>query len=1200
MSSSARILRYSLLCLALAAQLAAQTGLGTVKGTVLDASKSAVPNAKIALTNQATGVMRGTQTTAIGFYYFGAVPPGQYVLTVESAGFKKWSGTLLLEAGQMAVIDPAMEVGSVDAVVEVTSVASPITTTGMEINDVKDALRIQQLPLNGRDVRNLFNLTPGVEGGGVPRVNGAKVGSTDILLDGISLVDRFGGGLRGGVSPGLDTIQEYRIETVGSTADTSRPATVTLVTKSGTNEIHGGAWETHRNNFGGLLARAREDSNARPPQLIRNEFGVGVGGPIIKNKTFWYGSYEGNRLRRANFARTGVPTPAMWAGDFSQALDDNGNKLTMYDPFSTRADGTRVPFPNSRVPTNRITPFSQTMQSVSPDPLGPNASQNPFLGPNFETFYPNQDDGNTYTIKLDHVLTKKDNLSGRFTNTHFTNKLFGGRFGFPKPGSTDAGGSGLTDARIYSIFVRWNRVWAPTLLSETQLSTNRAPKASGTLANDVNWSNKLGLPNPFGTTGWPTICTDSYNFFYYGCWDGDNRKDENLTAHQLEHNTTWIKGKHTVKFGGKLRYEYNNIRELQQAQGSHSFYSSWTGLYDPKNDDVVPYTGVGMASILMGTPTFLSNQYNRGYFYFQQKEVGLYVQDSWKVHPRVTLELGVRWDMWTPYHEKYNRLVNVDLSTFASKFEVITPGSTKMEDIRGIPPAVLASWRGRGLTWKTAQEAGFPDALIPGDHNNFGPRIGGAIRLNKGFIVRTGFGQYFWTMPLSQILQTSRSNPPLNLRFANNIDDQNGRVPFYALSNAPGSNDFVGKAAVDINGAVILSSNSQSMMPWQSTDWKDNRLMSWHLTIERQIMKETALRLSYIGNQGRDLEQRLAINSIESEFNYQARTGLARPGTADLRRANRNWNFAAANHTGYSNNHSLQAEIERRYSNGLAFQWFYTFTRALNTTDVGGFTSGNGNINATDGGNSVPESIQILGAPKLSYADRLKLIYYNAREVPAQRIRYNWIYDLPMGKGKKFGSGANRVLDAVIGGWQLAGIGDWRSGRWLGVGTGGYLFGDPTLSADQRLLLKFGGRQQRLWFRGDFNPALATNVDQTALQALIPLNRAQRVFHPIGADFSNRVAQVLANGTVRLTSISDNVNWNARNFFRGPGAWNVDSSIFKNFSFTERYKLRFTADFFNVLNHPLDVEPNATTGLQDLSRQANTPRIIQFSLRFQW
>ncbi|HSH14556.1 MAG TPA: hypothetical protein VLD18_00885, partial [Verrucomicrobiae bacterium] len=346
-------------------------------------------------------------------------------------------------------------------------------------------------------------------------------------------------------------------------------------------------------------------------------------------------------------------------------------------------------------------------------------------------------------------------------------------------------------------------------------------------------------------------------------------------------------------------------------------------------------------------------------------------------------------------------------------------------------------------------------------------------------------------------------------------------------------------------------------------------------------------------------EQRFQVNPPESEWNYQARTGLAIPGRADLRRVNPNWSFRALNHTGFSNSHSLQAEIERRYSNGLAFQWFYTFTRSLTTNDTGGFTSGGGNINATNGEFNVPENIQLLGAPNLSYDERLRLGYYNSGQVPPHRVRWNAIYDLPFGKGKKFGKDSSGPLNHLIGGWQIATIGFLRSGNWRSVTSGAYLFGDPTLSADERLEMTLGGRRQRLFFRGDFNPAAATGVDQAALQALVPVDRSQRVLRPLNPSRGdNRLPQVLSNGTVRLTNLADTVNWNARNFFMGASAWNADISLFKNFRITETMDVRFTADFFNAFNTPMDVDPDATTGLQDLGIQPNDPRIIQFSLRF--
>ena len=1198
--SYTRILFFAL---ALALPLAAQTGNGVVQGTVLDATKAAVPNAKATLSNSNTGVTRTAEANNAGVYYFGSVQPGEYKLSVEAAGFKKWEGTFRVEVGQTVNVDPNMEIGSVGATVEVTGAAPIIETEGMQVSDVKDALRIHQLPLNGRAVTNLFDLTAGVEGGGNPRVNGLKVGSADMLLDGISLVNRFGGGIVQ-VQPGLDTVQEYRIETAGSNAQYSRPATITLVTKSGTNDFHGSLFETHRNNFAGLRARARQDFFQKPPQLIRNEFGASAGGRIIRNKTFWFGSYEGNIQRQAQFARTAVMTDAMWNGDFSNAITTNSEPIVLYNPFTTAADGTRQPFPNNQIPKNLISPFSEVMRGVSAKPAGPNAGANPWLTSNFEAFYPAPRNSHTVTGKIDHVFSEKDSVAGRFTKSWLSAKTFGGVYGYPPPGSTDAGGTSAQDTKVYSIFTRWNHIFTPTFLTEVQLSSDRSKNHAGTLADQTNWATKLGFPNPFGATGWPTICASGN--FYDGCWDAGNPSDQNLTGFTVENNTTWIRGTHTFKFGFKGRQEYDNVRELQQAQGSHTFGDAWTAQYDPVSKNAVSRTGSGFASLLLGTPTYLSNQYNRGYFYFRQKEIGIYAQDSWKVNRRLSLELGVRWDKWTPYKEKFNRLLNLDLRNYVGKMEVITPGSVRMEDLPGIPPSVLASWAARGLTWKTAGEAGFPSSLLPADNNNFAPRLGAAFRITDRWIIRSGYGVYYWTMPLSQILQSARTNPPLNLRFTNEIGSHQGVDPTWALSHAPAPDEFLGKAVVNTQGIVNLSRAAQPFMPWDVNTWSDNMAQEWAFTIERELMRDTALRMSYIGNRGSNLEQRWRWNDPETVWNYQARTGLQAPSNADLRRANPNWTSGCCNspvrHNGYSNTTSLQAEVERRYSKGLAFQWFYTFSRAMTTSDTGGYNFGSNNINSSGSGTAfaVPEPQVILGQPQLTESQRLRLGYANSDAVPAHRIRWNGIYDLPFGRGKKFGSGAGGALNHIIGGWQIAFIGDWRSGLWMGVSSGAYLFGDPSIPSDQRPEVYIFGHPQRLWFRGYFDPRLAATADQAKLQALVPADPGQRVLRPLGPNFDNRLPQTLANGAVVQTNVNENLSWNARNFFRGPGSWNQDLSVFKNIQITERLRTRLTADFFNALNHPVDANPNATTGLQDLSTQVNSPRIIQFSLRVEW
>ncbi|HSB18158.1 MAG TPA: TonB-dependent receptor [Bryobacteraceae bacterium] len=1210
MNCSLQMLRKSLLLLVIASiPLAAQTGNGIVRGTVLDATKAAIPSAKVTLTNTATGIARGAQSSAVGIYYFGAVPVGPYTLAVEAQGFKKWSGTLTVEVGQVVVIDPSLEVGALEATVEVTGAAPVLTTEGMQVADVKDALRIQMLPLNGRVITNLFNLTPGVEGGGNPRVNGMKVGSAEMLLDGISLVDRFGGGISR-VTPSLDTIQEYRVETAGSGAQYSRPTTFTMVSKSGTNEIHGAAFWTHRNNFGGLRARQRQDTAVDPvtgkfvqSQYIRNEYGVSAGGPVIKNKTFWFFSYEGQKERQGRFARTQAPTDAIWNGDFSTMTDYDYNPITIYNPLTTNAQGVRTPFEGNKIPSNLIQPIAATMRSISAAPT--DLTADPWTEPNFTAYYPNKADVTMYTAKGDHVFSEKDNVSGRFTRSVRPRKILGGVYGYPPPGTTDSGGSSRSDASMNSMYARWNHVFSPTFMNEFQASAHRSSNSSGTTGDNTNWADKLGFPNPFGVTGWPTICTDA-PFYYWGCWDGDNRGDQQLTQFQLEDNTTWIKGKHTVKVGFKGRQEYNNVRELQQAQGSHSFYGSWTALYDPAEEQGVSYTGSGFAGMLMGLPTYLSNQYNRGYFYFQQKEIGLYFQDTWKVSSRLTLDLGLRFDKWTVYHEKYNRLVNLDITDYAGKMEVFTPHDTKMESIPGIPKSVLASWAARGLSWKTAKEVGFPASLLPADNNNFAPRLGAAYRFSEKWVLRAGFGMYYWPMPLSQILQSSRTNPPLNLRFENQIDNLNGKNWVYGLSSVPAATDYIGKATVNTEGIVELPSSAQGMMPWDIHAWSDNQMREWTFTIERELMKETALRLSYIGNHGSNLEQRWRWNDAESQWNYQARTGLQAQTNADLRRVNPNWDSgccqAPIRHNGFSNNHSFQAEVERRYSNGLAFQWFYTISHAMTTNDAGGFTYGSSRINSSGSGTiyAVPENRLIIGEPNLSEDQRLRFGYANSDAVPAHRIRWNGIYDLPFGKGKKYAGNVSSALNHVVGGWQIAFIGEWRGGNWMSVDSGRYLFGDPTLTADERLTMTYAGRTQRLWFKGDMNPTQASGVDQAKLTALVPVDRSQRVLRPVGDKFDNRIPQMLANGTVRYTGVNDMLNWNARNFFRGPGAWNQDVSVFKYFSFTEKTKLRFTADFFNATNSPMDNNPSSGTGLQDLSTQPNDPRIIQLTLRLEW
>ena len=1221
MNSYLPVVRKALITLViLALPAVAQTGLGIVSGTVRDASGSTVAKASVTLTNSATGVVKPAKTNDAGVFYLGSLQVGPYRLAVEAAGFTRWERAFEIQAGQTISLDAVMTVGNVESRVDVSAAAAEIATEGAQLSDVKLAKEIHDLPLNGRQISNLFTLTPGVEGGQntqggpSPRTNGMMVGSTEILLDGMSYVDRFGGGISR-VQPGLDTVQEYRIETAGSGAAFDRPATIQLVTRSGTNQFHGGAFETLRNNYSGLVARATQDGNT-PAKLIRNEFGGFVGGPIVKNKAFFFYDQELLRQRSQVFSQTAVPTDAMWNGDFSNALDTSGNKLIIYNPYSTDANGNRTPFPGNVIPQNLLNKqVLQGFRSVSPAPQGPNANANPWISQNFQTYYPQITNSNSLTFKFDEVFSPKDNLSARYTQSKFDYLQAGGQYGFPPLGLTNATGTAAKNSNVYNIVLHYTRVFTPTLLNDLQLGANRSANSQGTNADLVDWNSKLGLPNPFGAKGWPTVYTDAYNMFYYGGWDSDNRKAQNMTHYQIDDNVTWTKGRHTLKFGFKGRSEQNNVVELQQAQGSDAFDSNWTGLYDSTGQQITPFTGSGLASLELGLPSYLSNQYNRGFFYFQQKEVGFYADDTWRLTPKLTLSLGLRYEFWTPYKEKYDRLVNIDLKSLSpTSMQVVLPNNTTLDKIPGLPKEVISSWAARGLTAVTANSIGFPSALVPNVWNDIAPHLALAYRINEKMVIRGGFGTYYWPMPLSQILQSARVNAPLNLRYQNSVNDLQGTNANYALTAVPAKSDMLGSAGSATVSAGGVSSSAQSFLAADVNKWSDNKSQQWTVSLERVLLANTVLKLAYTGNHGSNLQQNWDVNAPVSKYNYQAQTGTLAPQFAYKRQLDPNWNLTGADgvlrHNGYSNSHSLQSTIEKRFSSGLSFQLFYVYTRSLTTNDSGGFSFGGaGGINASSTGNgnqgggtsgSVPANSEILGNPNLSDSQRLRLLYTNSSQVPPQRVTWNGIYELPVGKGKKYLGNSGRLLDTLAGGWQLGFIGTWEGGFWMGVNSGEYLNGNPSLSSDQRLNLTIFGQNQKLWFAGDFDPTQATNVSASALQQIVPIVRGSRALRPLGPNYDNRIPQTLANGTVVPTSITDNVSSNSRNFMLGPPGWNQDLSVFKYIKFTERVRLRLSGDFFNAFNHPNLNNPNSVTGLINLSSQPNSPRIIQVGGRVEF
>ncbi|MGH9444360.1 MAG: TonB-dependent receptor domain-containing protein, partial [Terriglobia bacterium] len=1095
-----------------------------------------------------------------------------------------------------------------------------------QISTVISYTAIQNLPVNGRQISNLFGITPGVESGTAPRTNGMKVGSTAITLDGITEVDRFGGGFVR-VQPGFDTIQEFRYDTTGSDARFASPGDVILQTRSGTNQIHGTAYEFLTDSSGGLEVRQIQDGpGVALPPLVRNEFGGNIGGPVViphiyngRDKTFFFFDYEGLRNNQiaapeSNF----VPTMAMWNGDLSNAVSTLG-PITIYDPTTTgpAPNYTRTPYPGNIIPASQIDSFAKAVQKYTALPTN---NTNPYLGPNFIQNYPNDTSQENIMAKVDQNISDKSHLSVRLNRTWSKQAQRGG-FYANVPASEESSGVGSSDheSNIYNVGVDYTQSISNRWLNEIQAGVLRSYTHYGTLADFTNWDATLGLPNPFSVGGWPSfgsaeVCGTAVGGCIY--WCACNVHVQALTTEMAQDNATFVHGNHTIQFGGNVSREQSNIEENQQAQGSDYFSPSWTSQWIAANQAPDPLSGSGFAELLLGLPNYLSNQFNHGMFYFRQTNLGLYVQDRYHASQRLTLNYGLRWDYWSPYKEQGNLIDEPNPNNVLTANQVLTVGNVPASSIGGVPPAVLGSWEAVGLTTATANSVGYPSALFRQIYHNFSPRVGAAFKLNNKTVLRGAFGTYYFPMPLNLLLQSTRVNPPFNLRFVNNPFAQNADLTFPYVAD-PLATNYIPATTVNVTGVCpgCIGPPPYESTMWEGQNWENGMEETWNATLERELPANITMRVSYIGTHGRDLEQPFAIDAAEPQYNYAVRTGLVPPSNTALLQQNPFWGVSsyAINNTGYSWDNSAQLQFTRRFANGLSFDWFYTYSRALSTVDPSGgslpATSINNAANSSygsgsaGGGTVVPASYQILGEPNLSYSQLEKLAYTNSTTIPSHRVTFDVVFRLPAGRGRRFGRNMSRPLDAAIGGWEVSTISTWNSGYWMNISPSLYQFGNPRISGGQRPTLTFGGQQYRLWFKGSFDPTQATNVSGGSLSSLIPDNIADRTVRPAGPNcrgaYVGQLAVNLPSGACYSAPVNY-YNYSPRANIIGPGAWDSDISLFKTFSLGERVKFRLEGDFFNAFNHPDGEPPNPTTGLQPLFEQPNASRSIQLAGRLTW
>jgi len=708
-----------------------------------------------------------------GYFEFTALAPGDYTVLIKAEGFAAWEGRLTLRVAQNAGLEATLKAAansqSID-VVDVTPVTDRVDPT---ISDVKESTRIQSLPLQNRNFVNILNFSAGVVAGGFAgqgnsytRVNGIPGGSMDYLVDGQTATERFTNELQRVPQP-VPTIQELKVTTSNGSAEYSRPGMVEVVTKSGTNDFHGQLFELNK-----ISALQAHSLGQLGPNnfLVRNEFGGNVGGPLRipglyngRDKTFFFVDVEAVRERSAADARYTVPATAWKAGDFSSYTDYTGNPVTIYDPLTTTYNAAtksyvRSPFPGNKIPDSRINPIAKKIMGYIPDPTT-NAPY--YLGYNYQV--PNlraKSDSTLITAKLDQMIGI-NRLSARYTHTD--QDIFGAGYFLNNRVRQNGGHNGA---------ISYTHIITPNLVNETRAGVQLFHAYSGPQILSPPITQTLGLPTYPGTIAWPSFYyQDPTNNYAFDGIDRDNPKDSPNAAINFGNNLSWSKGQHSMKLGFQYQHVAVTTSEVGQPGGDYSFSGLFTSQMDPTvaatgtYNVQLPDTGFALADFLLGDVDYAGlNQYP--VFHTRQGYYAAFAQDDWKIRSNLFLNLGVRWEYWTPFVDHDGRAATLDLTT-AGGPTVVYPGSGSPN----VDASVLQAYQAAGLKFSSAAAANFPTNLWNMERKNFAPRVGFAYQVDQKTVFRGGYGIYYWAMPLVQYHQNTRKNAPFSYSYQSLVDN---------------------------------------------------------------------------------------------------------------------------------------------------------------------------------------------------------------------------------------------------------------------------------------------------------------------------------------------------------------------------------------------------------------------------------------------
>ena len=1242
-----------LLLALLAAPAWPQFSNGSVRGTVQDPTAAVIPSVSVTLTNTATGVALKTVSNEVGMYVFPSVVPGPYKIEAESSGMKKFEATVTVQVQQSATIDITLQPAGTQTVVSVEDVTPILTSDTATLSNTLERTRIEQLPINGRFVGNLLAVVSGFSSGSDGwRFDGNRTGTFDVILDGAALTDqRYGGGTVAR-PPSLDSIQEFSVIVNSSSAKYSRANTVIMTTKGGTNEIHGSLFETNRDNFYGV-ARARDNFTGVVSKLVRNEFGGTVGGPVWipklyngKNKTFWFFNYEGLKERRGTQGNYRVPNMTTRAGDFSDLVDTAGKLTVIYDPLTSGPGPNylRQPFNYggkiNNIDPSRLSPFMKYIYSVMPEPNI--AGVNGYLGNNYYGSAPQIQDEYTWGARFDHRFSDKDLVYGRITKA-MRSVVRPAQGGVP---SLDGFGNSRTDTQPNeSMSLDWTHTFSPSFFNEFMFSASRTVETAFSGDYTRFYTTELGLPNPNNQPGYPVVNnigvgTGRSNYFQPANW-----YQQFFNYFILEDNGTKIKGKHEIQYGIHLRLDQlTYMPQQQRTAGNLSFANVTTGLYDTVNSTVSRrtmqnYTGHVAAAAYLGYANY-EVRLTKGKYYMRQKEDSFYVQDNWRATRRLTLNLGLRWQ-FSPYpNDKY-----YIMSSYSKKDNAIVLGNTldTFYKVRATTQPFVSLLQGYGMKFETWDQAGLPQTLVKNNWHDIGPHLGFAYRAfdeKKSFVIRGGYALNYMLIPIYGWNDRMRMNTPFFATYRNYHLTDGTQSP---LGDGIGNWGLIGVPtivagknsanAVSFDKPMGITPGTESFQnAYFNPDQPTSRVHDWNLTLEKEIMQNTVLRASYVGNKSARQDSYDDWNQQMSDYVWTVTRKTTYP-TGDAANvatrpisAGPYGNLQEWRKDGWGWANGIKAELQRRYSRGYGFQIMYQFFNSNKAASHGWYYD-----------SYVSPVSSFLPAEQIPDRNKYMQTYLYKRDtgIPHDEIRWNWIVDLPFGKGKKVLGNANKFLDAFVGGWQLSSMGRWRN-YWINLPTGNnWPTGQKVEYYGRDIPIQdcTSGvcRNAYLMWNGYIPAYLINSVDAKTGKPNgymgIPSNYKPAVapFSPYPADYRSRTAATDPNfdnygssyiwlpvtnqaapvrfdysGTASDSGVASPVHPFNGMAILGAGNWNFDTALFKSFSIAERAKLRVQCDFFNTLNHPGDVASAGGSGVASNYGSQNGARVLQLSMRMTW